>query len=897
MEATTAPGVAPVKIQFDADQPHQAAAIEAVLGLFRGQPLAASPLDLFGLGGGVINEFGLRNDLSLAERQIGANLERIQEDNAIPPAARGELDEGGAPASLDFSVEMETGTGKTYVYLRTIFELNRLYGFTKFVIVVPSVAIREGVEASIRLLADHFAELYDGVHYDSWVYDSKAPSRLRSFAQANYLQLMIINIDSFNRPDVNLIFRPQDQMMGEAPIEFLRAAAPIAILDEPQNMESEIAKAALADLHPLFTLRYSATHLHSYHQVYRLTPAAAYNLGLVKQIEVWSVLEDENANRPYVRLKQVKAGKRSISAQIELDVAAPGGVRRKTVSFAMDKQRDLREVAGRDVYDGYAIAEIRTGEVEFENGTTVAEGQAIGADRDHVQRVQIRTAVAQHLDRELEMRRRVSSGEIAPLKVLSLFFIDRVDNYWPADGKFRVWFEEEYERLAAMPKYAELDLPAADSVHGGYFARDRSGEARDTRGGSLADAEAYELIMRDKQRLLSIAEPLRFIFSHSALREGWDNPNIFVITTLNEGRGELRKRQEIGRGLRLPVMDNGLRCLDPSVATLSVVANESYVEFASELQREIEDETGTQFERGNIKEGRSRRRIELRRGYDADPSFLQLWDRISARTRYRVEYDTAALVAAAVERLSSQPKLDPSFVRATHAAVEMDEATGVSGAVIGEKAPVRISDSFPIPDLLSHLSTLLPVSRDTISKVLKASGRLQEAAINPQQFIDQARDSIEGALAEQMVAGIEYTQRRGEGESSYDPGLFSAAELTGYEENLVPVRKSIYTDVVVDSDLEREIAKALDDREDVVFFIKLPGWFVVETPIGSYNPDWAVVKSGEDGGENVCLVRESKPSRDLNVLRPEERLKIRFGEKHFAAVGVEFDVIDDPSQI
>ena len=900
MVAGAAPANPGVRIQFDPDQQHQLGAIEAVVGLFRGQEMATSRSELTGSdggAGGLISEFGLGNRLSVADRQIGANLTEIQEQNSIPAEFRGELGGDGEPGSLDFTVEMETGTGKTYVYLRTIFELHLVYGWTKFVIVVPSVAIREGVEASLRLLSDHFADLYDGVHFDTWVYDSKAPSRLRGFAQANYLQILIINIDAFNKTDANLIFREQDQMMGHAPIEFLRAAAPIAVLDEPQNMESAAARGAITSLNPLFTLRYSATHLQAYHQVYRLTPAAAYRAGLVKQIEVWSVMEDENANRPFLKLKEVKAGKRSISARIEVDVAAPTGVKRKTVTFSVDRARDLREVTGRSVYDGYVISEIRSGEVEFDNGVVIAEGQALGPDRDQVQRVQIRTAVAQHLDRELDMQRRVKSGQIAPTKVLSLFFIDRVDNYWPVDGKFRSWFEEEYQRLADLPRYSELDLPPVYAVHDGYFARDREGEAKDTRGGTLADAEAYELIMRDKERLLSLEEPLRFIFTHSALREGWDNPNVFVITTLNESQGEIRKRQEIGRGLRLPVMSDGLRCEDRGVATLSVVANESYDEFAARLQQEIEDETGTHFDRAAIKDGRSRRRVELRGDYEVNRAFSALWDHIRKRTSYRVSYDTTALIDEACRRLSEQPSLDHSYVRATRSALTIDSGEGVVGRVVAEKAPSRLRENFPIPDLISHLAGVLPVGRDTVAKVLLRSGRLGEASTNPQQLMDQVQESIRGALAEQMASGIKYTRRGEAEESAYDLGLFAERELTAYQDNLVGVKKSIYSDVAYDSDLERRIALALDVREDIELFIKLPGWFEVDTPIGAYNPDWAVVKTTDDGAETLYLVRESKPTRDLDLLRPEERLKIRFGEKHFEAIGVGFDVIDDPKQI
>jgi type III restriction enzyme len=885
-----------VHIQFDSGQQHQLVAIEAVLSLFRGQDLASTASSMASMAGNILTQHGLANDLSLAGEEIGSNLLRVQDANEIPGHLRGGLADG-APSTLDFTIEMETGTGKTYVYLRTIFELFRTYGWTKFVIVVPSIAIREGVESSLRLLRDHIAELYDGVHYDAWVYDSRSPARLRNFAQANYPQIMVINIDSFNRPDTNLIFRTQDSMMGEAPIEYLRSTAPVVILDEPQNMESEKSRAAIADLNPLFSLRYSATHLNAYHQIYRLTPVAAYNAGLVKQIEVWSVQEEENTNRPYVRLKAVKAGRRSISAQVEVDVGVDGNLRRKAVTVSVEKNRDLREVSGRDLYEGYVVSEVRSDAVEFENGVVVKEGEEIGPDRDLIQRVQIRTAIAQHLDRELELKGRVGSGQIEPLKVLSLFFIDAVDNYWPADGKFRLWFEEEYGKLAGQPKYAGLSLPPAKEVHGGYFARDRSGAAKDTRGEGVADAEAYELIMRDKERLLSLEEPLRFIFSHSALREGWDNPNIFVITTLNEGRGEIRKRQEIGRGLRLPVMENGLRYAGREVAKLSVVANESYDEFASQLQREIEEETGTEFDRRGIKNGRARRTIELRSDYEEDQAFRDLWELISRRTSYRVAYDTEELIERSVAALKALPSVEATRVRALRSAIDIDAETGVSGRLTGEKAPTAIEARYRMPDLLAHLSESLPVGRSTLAQILVRSERLDQAHTNPQQFIDQVHEAVRDAHADLMVEGIEY-EALPEGDGSrFDPGLFAEREATGYVDNLVKVKKGIYTDVAVDSDLERRIAEDLDVREDVELLVKLPGWFEVETPIGSYNPDWAIVKSAVDGGAPIVLVRESKPTRDLHDLRPDERLKVEFGKRHFEAIGADFAVIDDASQV
>ena len=883
----------PVTIKFDPDQEYQHQAITAVLDLFKGQPLAATAFEMHDSAAqsSLLTQYGLGNDLHIADEQIRANLDAVQDRNAIPAGLRGHRDddEPGCLASRDFSIEMETGTGKTYVYLRTIIELHRVYGLTKFVIVVPSVPIREGVQANLRLLKDHFAALYDGVQYDTLTYDSKKPARLRSFAQANYLQILVMNLDAFNKADINRIYQVQDQMMGHAPIQFLEACAPVVILDEPQNMESESAKRAIASLNPLVTLRYSATHRNAYHPVYRLTPVDAYNLGLVKRIDVWSVTEDTNANVPYLRPVKITANTRTVTAQIEVDALGSTGVKRKTLRCA--PLTDLQAETGRDHYDGYVVEEINagTGTIQFANGIEVRVGETTGPDRDAIQRAQIRTAIAQHLDRELDIHRRVASGQMADTKVLSLFFIDKVANYWAADGKFRQWFVQEYVQAAALPKYADLNLPVVGDVHDGYFALDSKGAAKNTSGASKDDDRAYELIMRDKQRLLSMEEPLRFIFSHSALREGWDNPNVFVICTLNDTRSEVKKRQEIGRGLRLPVTADGTRCTDPDVARLAIVANESYEEFATALQREIEADTGVRFSKDFIKPGRNRKTVATRKGYQVNQDFVDLWEKIKHRTTYKVDYKTDALVEAAAASLGDKPTLRGAVVRTRKTSLSMGEK-GVDGVEVGGRA-VKVEQTYPIPDLLAHLSRLVPVSRATIAKILIASGRLGDVAVNPQQFLDDAKTAIDDALADLLVEGITYEQIGGGPGAVYEMRLFEERALTGYLDNLVAVKNSIYQEVVYDSALEKEFAKALDVRDDVKMFLKLPGWFTVDTPVGQYNPDWAILKQDDDGANRLYLVAETKSTRDVSKLRPLERLKTQFGGKHFGAIDVAYSVV------
>ncbi|HLG38772.1 MAG TPA: DEAD/DEAH box helicase family protein, partial [Chitinophagaceae bacterium] len=529
-----------MKIQFDSSQQYQLDAIQSVLDIFEGQPHSESQrtMRLDAPAGNLFSDLFISNRLFIDEERISENIKAVQERNKIT---------NGAYAGRHFSVEMETGTGKTYVYLRTIYELHERYGFTKFVIVVPSVAIREGVMKAIEMTRDHFQDIYQNKPVDPWVYDSKQISRLRDFSSKNTLQILIINIDAFNKKDIAVIHKEQDRMSGRRPIEYIQAVLPIVIMDEPQNMESEKAKEAISSLNPLCTLRYSATHKDVYNLVYKLDPVMAYDLGLVKRIEVDSVLEQGDFNKPFIQLHKTNATKTRISAQVTLDVKSSNGTARK--KKAIKHGDDLAVITDRELYLGFVVSEIHHGDgyVDFTNGHRLYVGDSIGGQTDDLMRVQIQETVKSHFDNDLKLKRQLPNDE--KMKVLSLFFIDRVSNYADQNGKIRLWFEEAYKEISSLPRYTELKPLPVEKVHNGYFARDKNGKAKDTRGDTQADDDAYELIMKDKERLLSPEVPLRFIFSHSALREGWDNPNVFQICTLNETRSEMKKRQEIGRGL------------------------------------------------------------------------------------------------------------------------------------------------------------------------------------------------------------------------------------------------------------------------------------------------------------------------------------------------------------
>ncbi len=597
-----------MKLKFDPTLDYQQDAISAVVGVFEGQPLAQSSFEISPVAGNglEISELGIGNKLTLTDAEILANVHQLQETNNIEKVT--------GLQGREFSIEMETGTGKTYVYLRTIFELSRHYGLRKFIIVVPSIAIREGVLKNIEITREHFRTLYDNAPFDCFVYDSKRLGKVRQFATSNQVQIMVINIQSFQKDVVNkdtremtdnelkklnVINRENDRMSGRRPIEFIQATNPVVIIDEPQSVDNtEKSQHALRNLNPLVTLRYSATHRNPHNLLYRLDPIKAYDLRLVKRIEVASVRSDDNFNDAYVKLLDTD-NKKGIRARVEIHQEKNGATR--LVRLWVKQGDDLYVKSGkRGLYrDGYIIQNIDCTPgmeyIEFNTGKYLVSGQEIGGLNDEIMKTQVYETVEQHFKKE-----RLLKGK--GIKILSLFFIDRVANYrfYNEDnvselGKIGRWFEAAYREAVTKPIYKNLIPFGATEVHNGYFSQDKRGHVQDTSGKIAADGDTYNLIMRDKERLLDPDEPLRFIFSHSALREGWDNPNVFQICTLNETRSFEKKRQEIGRGLRLPVNCNGERVHDETINRLTVIANESYEAFARTLQREFEDDFGIQF--------------------------------------------------------------------------------------------------------------------------------------------------------------------------------------------------------------------------------------------------------------------------------------------------------------
>ena len=968
-----------MKLHFEPNLDYQLQAIEAVCDLFRGQEICRTEFtvtsDALGLQQALAfaeNDLGIGNRLQLLDDEMHQNLVNIQRRNG--------LHRSGSLASGDFTVEMETGTGKTYVYLRTIFELNKRYGFSKFVIVVPSVAIKEGVYKTLQITEDHFRGLYAGVPFDYFLYDSSKLGQVRNFATSAHIQIMVVTVGAINKKEVNNLYKESEKTGGEKPIDLIVATRPILIVDEPQSVDGGLAgagKAALEAMNPLCTLRYSATHVDQHHMLFRLDAVDAYERKLVKQIEVASATVEHAHNKPYVRLVSTSNQRGVISARVELDMQSALGVRRREVT--VQDGDDLEQTTRRAVYRDHRIGEIRTAkgdefvELRMPGDTRYLRlDEAYGdVDQISIQRQMIRRTIKEHLDKELRLR---PQG----IKVLSLFFIDAVDKYRqydsdgnPIKGEYAHIFEDEYRRLAGHPDYQTL-LPAVDlrhsaeDVHNGYFSIDKKGGWTDTAENNQPNRDnaerAYNLIMREKEKLLSFETPLKFIFSHSALREGWDNPNVFQICSLRDIQSERERRQTIGRGLRLCVNQQGERLRGFEINTLTVIATESYEQFAENLQREIEADTGIRFgivethqfaaiaiveqdgevsslgdERSaaiwehlkaegyinasgkvqdslrsalkekslvlpaafeeqreqiadilrklagglEIKNADERRQIRTRQAVLHSAEFKALWDRIKHKTTYRVAFDNEKLIEECIDGVADMPPIARTRLQWRKADIAIGKA-GVQATEREESAPVTLDeDDIELPDLLTELQDRTQLTRRTIQRVLLESGRLQDFTRNPQQFIELAGETINRRKRMALVDGIKY-QRLGD-EHYYAQELFEREELTGYLKNLVESQKSVYEQVVYDAGTERAFAEQLERNSAVKVYAKLPGWFQVPTPLGTYNPDWAVLID-TDEGERIYFVVETKDGLYLDDLRDKESAKIECGKAHFQAL-------------
>ena len=855
-----------MELQFETLD-YQTHAIQAAVDLFIGQPNQQT-------------EFGLKaqNDMRLvANLPLQINDEQLQQNLARQQNKfnfyRTLIEEQG----INFTVEMETGTGKTYVYLRTIFELNRQYGWQKFVIVVPSVPIREGVLHTLETTRSHFATLFDNPSVNpKYEYKSNQLSRLKAFATGNHIEILVMNIDAFAK-ESNVINTQNES--GDAPIRYIQHVNPIVIIDEPQNMETDIRRHAIASLNPLFTLRYSATHKNAYNPIFRLNPVQAYELGLVKQIEVDSVLADNDVNGAYVALKEINAGAKPWSAKVEI-LVNDKSMKKKIVTikqnqnlFDLSKQNEAYRTGY--ILDGMNVEEQQ---IQFSGGLKVTKGVDNSLLKDDIQKMQIRRTIEEHLRKEKILN---------PLgiKVLSLFFIDKVDNY-RNDGKFYQWFEDIYRELTHGKDPV--------GVHEGYFSKDKKGVLKDTNGTTQADNDTYHLIMRDKETLLSLDKPLRFIFSHSVLREGWDNPNVFQICTLNDTHSEIKKRQEIGRGLRLPVNQFGVRSHERDKNILTVIANESYEEFATKLQREIEEDCGVSFDKGQIKNKLDRKYVRYRKDFSQHPEFAAIWERIKHQTTYRVNFSQDELIESAVKNLVKMPRIDEVKIRHEKVAFAINE----KGVTTEYRSSNQVTSKthWDIPDVLGELQKKTGLTRQTICRILQKSERLAEIYHNPQRFIDFVAEKINEALSQIMADGVEYHRIA---DRTYEMTLFKDFEfyLNQYSFSVSNQSKTIYEGyIALDSNTENTFARHCESSEDVEFYFKLPKNFKIPTPLGNYNPDWAVVFKGQN---KVYFVAETKNTGkgiqrgvDESKLDPSEQMKIAYARKNFEHLHRDYDDLE-----
>jgi type III restriction enzyme len=990
-----------MKLHFEPNLDYQLQAIEAVCDLFHGQescrteftvtrPSADGQLSL------LENDLGIGNRLTLLDDQLLSNLHAIQLRHGLAPSAS--LESG------DFTVEMETGTGKTYVYLRTIFELNTRYGFTKFVIVVPSVAIKEGVFHTIETAADHLKTLYAGAPFEAFIYDSAKLGQVRNFATSSHIQIMVMTVGAINKfgdeqqaqseeadeavrreKSKNVMYRTSEKTGGEKPIDLIRATRPILIVDEPQSVEGGLdgkGKKAMQRMTPLCNLRYSATPKQAHHMVFKLDAVDAYERKLVKQIEVAAASVEGGYNNPFVRLLSVSNKRGVITAKVELDAQAGTGVARREVPV---QDGDLLEmISQRPIYRDFRVGEIRVAkgteflELRYPGGETFLHIGEAYADIEPlaIQRQMIKRTIKEHLDKEKRLR---PQG----IKVLSLFFIDAVEKYRKYDaegnrvnGDYAQIFEEEYRRLASHSDYhtlfQEVDLTTtAEQVHDGYFSIDKKKVGGKTvevfkdskgEGTTKADDDTYNLIMRDKEKLLSLETPLKFIFSHSALREGWDNPNVFQICTLREMTSEQQRRQTIGRGLRLCVNQQGERQRGFEFNTLTVIATESYEQFAENLQKEIEADIGIRFGiveahqfagitttgtdgqpaplgidqskllwqslkasgfvnaqgkiqdalrtalkndtltlpepfaaqlphvkeillklagRLEIKNADERRQVKTRQAVLHSADFKALWDRIKHKTTYRVQFDNETLLATCIKELAEAPPIAQSRLQWRKADIAIGRS-GVDATETSAAAPVTLNESdIELPDILTDLEAKTSLTRRSICRILVASKRLEDFKRNPQQFIELAAEIINRTKGMALVDGIKY-QRIGD-DAYYAQELFESQELSSYLKSMIDANKSVHEQVIYQSDTERTFTEDLEKNEAIKVYAKLPSWFKVSTPLGPYNPDWAVLVDKPEG-ERLYLVVETKSSLFTDDLRDRESAKINCGKAHFQAL-------------
>ena len=1016
-----------MKLQFK-HQKFQADAAKAVVDVFAGQPYLTPT---YMMDKGIRTQYedqseelqiaamdvtGFSNQKivpELSDRQILEQLNKVQRANQIKPSDKLE----GRTNGYNLTIEMETGVGKTYTYIKTIFELNKHYGWSKFIVVVPSVAIREGVYKSFQMTQEHFAEEY-GKKIRFFIYNSAQLTEIDRFASDSSINVMIINSQAFNAKgkDARRIYMKLDEFRSRRPIDIIAKTNPILIIDEPQSVEGKQTRERLKEFHPLLTLRYSATHKSDsiYNMVFRLDAMEAYNRRLVKKIAVKGITESgSTATDSYIYLESINLSKSDPTATLQFEVKMASGALKKKSRIVKIGDNLYDYSGGLEEYkNGFVVKQIdgRDDSVEFLNGIKIFAGDVIGAvDEDQLRRIQIRETILSHLQRERQL---FYKG----IKVLSLFFIDEVANYReydaagrPVNGKYATMFEEEYDEIISTMQLAIGEdeyikylqsIPGA-KTHAGYFSVDGKGKMVNSKVGrketTSDDVSAYELIMKNKELLLDrdpARSPVRFIFSHSALREGWDNPNVFQICTLKQSSSDVRKRQEVGRGLRLCVNQNGER-MDTNILgndvhnvnILTVIASESYDSFAKGLQTElaeavadrpravtvelfvgkvIKDEHGNEqvidqdtasaihydmiingyidrkgiltdkyYEdkaNGEIKiaeevadsaasvlaiidsiydahsmqpENARSNNVELQVDESklAMPEFKALWSKINTKSVYVVDFNTDELIQKAINALNG--KLRVSNIHFQIETGSMDTIKSKEELRSGSSFEKEKSETYNVSaaananvryDLIGKLVDETGLTRKALVAILKGiqSSIFNQFKDNPEEFIMKAAALINDEKATTVIEHITYNVL----DDRYGTDVFTDPAVKGrLGVNAMKVKKHLYDHVVYDSTKERDFAADLDISKDVAVYVKLPDSFYISTPIGRYNPDWAIAFY-EGNIKHIYFVAETKGTMDtlkLNHITPTEQAKIDCAREHFKAISGEnvvYDVVD-----
>lgn len=1013
-----------MKLRFK-HQKFQADAAKAVVNVFAGQPyLAHSYMMDKGYEGNLITGVPFSNISMFDEEQytgwgnqkiisglsddiILNHIQKIQRTNQIKPSEKLE-------GKYNLTIEMETGVGKTYTYIKTMYELNRAYGWSKFIVVVPNIAIREGVYKSFEITQDHFKEEY-GKKIRFFIYNSSKLEEIDRFASDNAMKVMIINSQAFNsrKKDSKRISMELDEFRSRRPIDIIAKTNPIIIIDEPQSVEGKITKESLKEFNPLFTLRYSATHKSDsiYNMIYRLDAMEAYNKKLVKKIAVKGISESgTTATESYVYLESINLSKSAPTATIQFDFKGKSGIR--TITRTVSEGYNLYDNSGNmeEYKNGFVVSRIdgRDDSVEFINGIKIYAGDVIGkVSEDQLRRIQIRETILSHIEREREL---FNKG----IKVLSLFFIDEVAKYRIYDeagqaqnGIYADMFEEEYNdiisnlqiRMGEDDYLKYLESISAKETHAGYFSIDKKGKMIDSKmkkkETTTDDVDAYDLIMKNKELLLDQdpkRSPVRFIFSHSALREGWDNPNVFQICTLKQSNSDVRKRQEVGRGLRLCVNQNGERMDENilgkdvhNVNVLTVIANESYDNFAKGLQREIADAvadrprmvtpelfvnkaiknkqdqemlidkataqaihydliingyidrkgelTDKYYEdksNGEIKiaeevadsaesvieiidsiydekhsvptENARNNNIELQVDDDklAMPEFKELWNKINSKTVYVVNFDTEELIQKSIESLDRKLRVSKIYIKVDQGAMEeitskesLEEGSLFLKSQTDTYAHAAAVNSNVKYDLIGKLVDETKLTRKAIVRILQGIQPVvfNQFKDNPEEFIIKAAKLINDEKATAIIQHITYDVL----EDKYGTDIFTEPTIKGrLGVNAMKANKHLYDHILYDSTNERDFATELDTDSNVAVYVKLPDGFYISTPVGHYNPDWAIAFY-EGSVKHIYFVAETKGSMSSMQLRKIEESKIYCAREHFKAISdgnVVYDVVD-----